>query len=466
LNVNPSFSGQVPLSTFRGQVSAGKRSGRTARLFSLANLVLVLVCAAASLGCDTVNPNLGSTPIMTSTVTIITPSATTAGGPAFTLTVSGGTFVSGSTVQWNGSNRPTTFVNDTTLTAAISATDIASPGTISIGVVSPLPSNSQKNLGNNISNLVPFTVAAASNPVPAITQISPSVAKVGGPAFTITVTGSGFVSGSQVQWQASPRPTTFTSSTQLTAQISAADIASLGTARVTVFTPAPGGGSSNTLTFTINSTGSAVTAADPRAVNGTPPQSSAAISTGHRYVAFVGKAADVLPDSTPAATTTAIDHIFVRDTCEGAPAGCVPKTALVSGSLIGPEADGGSRSPAISADGRFVVFVSDATNLVPGDNNGVADVFMRDTCFGAAADCTPATTRISISSDSNEANGASASPSISADGRFVAFDSDATNLVLDNASAGRTFVRDTCHGAANSCTPATSRLDIPSAATN
>ena len=112
--------------------------------------------------------------------------------------------------------------------------------------------------------------------------------------------------------------------------------------------------------------------------------------------------------------------------------------------------------PSISSDGRFVVFASDATNLVPGDNNGFADIFLRDTCNGAPSGCTPTTTLISVAADGSAANGASAAPSISPDGRYVAFDSIAANLVLDNSSsstagssvsaASESFLRDTCHG--------------------
>ncbi len=92
----------------------------------------------------------------------------------------------------------------------------------------------------------------ANNPVPATTGLSPTSATAGGSAFTLTVNGSSFVNGSIVQWKGASRTTTYVSSTQLTAAITAADIASAGTASVTVFNPAPGGGTSNAQTFTIN----------------------------------------------------------------------------------------------------------------------------------------------------------------------------------------------------------------------
>jgi uncharacterized repeat protein (TIGR01451 family) len=100
------------------------------------------------------------------------------------------------------------------------------------------------------------TATAASitvnNPVPAISSISPSSATAGGTAFTLTVNGSNFSGDSTVYWGGAARTTTFVSFTQLTAAISAADIATAGTPSVTVVNIAPGGGTSNSSTFTIN----------------------------------------------------------------------------------------------------------------------------------------------------------------------------------------------------------------------
>jgi YVTN family beta-propeller protein len=90
-----------------------------------------------------------------------------------------------------------------------------------------------------------------TNPIPMINALSPSGAAVGGPAFTLAVLGSNFLAGSLVRWNGSDRPTTVVNSSKVTAQISAGDIAAIGTASVTVFNSAPSGGSSNSLNFTI-----------------------------------------------------------------------------------------------------------------------------------------------------------------------------------------------------------------------
>jgi hypothetical protein len=91
------------------------------------------------------------------------------------------------------------------------------------------------------------------NPLPTITSLSPASATAGGSAFTLTVNGTNFVGASTVRWNGSNRATTYVSKTQLTANISAADIATAGTASVTVFNSASGGGTSNAMTFSIYS---------------------------------------------------------------------------------------------------------------------------------------------------------------------------------------------------------------------
>jgi Tol biopolymer transport system component len=116
-------------------------------------------------------------------------------------------------------------------------------------------------------------------------------------------------------------------------------------------------------------------------------------------------------------------------------------TTRVSLSSTDAQGDGGSALPSISADGRFVAFVSTATNLVPGDSNGVADVFVRDRRSGT-------TQRVSVATGGSQANAASGGrPSISADGRYVAFVSFATDLVAGDTNAvSDVFLRDRTGG--------------------
>jgi len=95
------------------------------------------------------------------------------------------------------------------------------------------------------------TLATTPNPVPHLDPVVPASTAPGGPAFTMTVTGTGFVSGSSVLWNGGARTTTFVSSSKLTAAILASDIATAGTATITVANPGPGGGTSNTQFFQV-----------------------------------------------------------------------------------------------------------------------------------------------------------------------------------------------------------------------
>src|ERR1035441_10919436 len=143
----------------------------------------------------------------TPSISNLSPNSATAGGPAFTLTVNGSGFLVGSTVQWNGPALSTNYVSGTQLTASVSASQIASQGTASVTVLNP---------GGANSNAVTFTINA---PTPSISNLSPNSATAGGPAFSFTVNGSGFLVGSTVRWNGSALSTSYVSGTQLAASV-------------------------------------------------------------------------------------------------------------------------------------------------------------------------------------------------------------------------------------------------------
>jgi len=164
-----------------------------------------------------------------------------------------------------------------------------------------------------------------------------------------------------------------------------------------------------------------------------------AISADGRFIAFDSDATDLVPDD-----TNGFADIFVHDRVTGT-------TQRVSVDTGGAQAVGGdSRHPAISADGRFVAFHSEATNLGPGDTNEFADIFVHDRVAGT-------TQRVSVDTGGGQAiGGHSFFPSISADGRYVAFQSDATNLVPNDTNGKRDiFVHDRQTGATTRVSVAT-----------
>jgi Putative Ig domain len=186
-------------------------------------------------------------------VVALSPSNTDVGGNAFTLTVTGSNFIASSTVQWNSTPRTTAFVSSTQLTASITATDVATAGAASITVSNPAP-------GGGVSNTVTFSI---DQPVPAVAALSPSSVSAGSTQFTLTVNGSSFVANSVVNWNGSPQTTVFMNNGQVTATILASDVTTAGTAQVTVFNPAPGGGTSNAATFTISPAVPTITSLSP-----------------------------------------------------------------------------------------------------------------------------------------------------------------------------------------------------------
>ena len=161
-------------------------------------------------------------------------------------------------------------------------------------------------------------------------------------------------------------------------------------------------------------------------VQGNGASSYAAISGDGRYVTFRSAATNLV-----AGDSNAVDDVFVRDLVAGT-------TERVSVDSSGAQSNGASGhfGDAISADGRFVAFRSAATNLVAGDTNAAFDVFVRDRLNGT-------TERVSVATNGAQGNAASQEPSISADGRYVAFQSVATNLVTsDTNGVEDVFIRD------------------------
>jgi Tol biopolymer transport system component len=152
------------------------------------------------------------------------------------------------------------------------------------------------------------------------------------------------------------------------------------------------------------------------------------ISADGRFVAFISPATNFVVGDTNAAS-----DIFVHDRQGGA-------TERVSVDSGGAQGNSLSEFNSISADGRYVAFRSLSSNLVPGDTNGVWDVFVHDRRSGA-------TERVSLGSGGAQGNGDSVWSSISADGRYVAFDCAATNLVSEDTNGlWDIFVRDRLGG--------------------
>jgi hypothetical protein len=423
----------------------------------------------------------------------VSPSNITAGGPDFTLTLTGNGFVVQTVATWNQQKLKTCVVTTTaanvcapandqgnvvSVTAVVPAALIAKAGTAFVQTVQPHSGTGT----NGLSNPVAFVVFPPPNPVPTITSIAPNSAPAGSAAVPLTITGTNFLlttdptGGSQVFWntttQTTLAPTNITA-TQIQVTVPATLLTTSSTATVTVNNlPVPipigcqincgghgGGGTSNGATFTIGTGGNAVNANAAMLEEETP-----AVSLDGRYVAY-------------SASQSGHAQIFARDTCQGADTSCQPRTILISSAQDGSAPSDDSHSPSMSSDGRYVAFSSAAANLVVETGASTApgagrQIYLRDTCFGVSGSCTPTTQLISTDPNGTLLGTESLLPSLSASGRFVAFlavtksQSAQASAPISKSAASATnsgyrqiFVRDTCLGAAN-CTPKTTRISL------
>jgi len=434
----------------------------------------------------TVNPNPSAVPQITG----FTPQSVVAGTAGLTLTVSGKDFVAQSTVMVNGSARGTAFVNSTTLRASLVAGDLANAGTLEITVYNPPPDG-------GASDTFGFNV---NNPVPSLVTLTPTSALAGSAGVSLVVTGANFVPTSAILVNGAQKTTAFLGATQVTATLTAGDLTQGGVAQVQVVSPAPGGGSSNVLTFAINPTASAglpdlvdygydgtqanngICGTAAACAGGIPSLSTAgpSVSTSGQYVAFASNSTNLLYNQANAASA-----IFVRDTCltgtatTGGTSSCFPHTVLVDLGVNGAVPNGPAEQPSMDSAGVHVAYTSTATNLVSYAvvDGSTRQVYWQPTCISASAGCAPTTTTgtaalVSMAPDGvTPGNGDSYDPVISPDGEYVAFVSLATNLVSGVTVDGVTpqvYVRNTCNEAiptSGGCTPTTYLVSTPDGTT-
>jgi hypothetical protein len=329
-------------------------------------------------------------------ISFISPSNISAGSSDFTLTVSGGGFVAKTKVQWNGQTIATTVTTDTSgnvlsVTARVTAALVAKAGTATVNTLNPA-----SGTGNNgLSNSLQFVINPPPNPLPVFTSINPmsvTAGSVGSAGLSVVLTGTSFLPNMD--------PT-------LASQVHW----NAGATQTTLVT---GNISSTTIQATVPSTllgtaGTAVvTVYNPPAP---PPQNCSPVCNGG------------------GGGGTSVNNVTFT---------------IIAGQVTNGAVE---ETPAVSLDGRYVAYVA--------IQNEHSQVFLRDTCEGADASCQAHGILLSAAADGTAANDESHSPSMSSDGRYVAFSSAATNLVANAAPGRQVYLRDTCAGASASCMPST-----------
>ncbi|MGH9741449.1 MAG: TolB family protein, partial [Candidatus Acidiferrum sp.] len=338
------------------------------------------------------------------------PSNVTAGGPDLTITLSLDTqaAVPQLYATWDQKPLKTCIVTTTAIgvcapandagsvisvTAIVPAALITKPGTYFIQTVQP-----HSGAGTNgLSNPIDFEVFPPPNPVPTITTVAPNTAAAGSADLPLTITGTNFLlttdpsGGSRVYWNTSTQ--------------TALAVTSISATQIQATVPAALLASAGTATVTVNNA--------PIPPLPTPPCEVTCSGFGG------GGTSNGL-------TFTITD-----------PGGNAKKDAA----LVQQE------TPAVSLDGRYVAYTA--------SQGSHSQIFARDTCLGADSSCQPSTLLISSALDGSAASDDSHSPSMSSDGRYVAFSSAASNLVSQTSTGRQVYLRDTCFGATSSCTPST-----------
>jgi hypothetical protein len=399
-----------------------------------------------------------------------------AGSGGTTVTLAGSGFVPDSVVTVNGAARTTNFTNGTSVQAALTAGDFAAAGVDAINVVNP----ADGGRGGGTSSTVAFAVNGTElSGLPVIADLGPEGVQAndgicgatcpGGGVPTITTAGPSasqtgeFIAFASDSTNLIVTPPVITSSSIFLRDTCFSNVVKSG-------------GSSSCVPQTT------LVSVAPNGAVANGASSEPTIDSGGTNVAFTSLASNLVNYVVVPGTTR---QVYWSKPCTTGAASCTtgtPNTALVSVSADGTSpGNGDSYNPVISSDGRYVAFVSLATNLVTtppaGGFDGITpQVFIHDTCTVVPpltlGGCTPTSYLVSVSPDGSAAgNGQSSTPSIAEDGLFVAFVSTATNLVPGSNPSGlnEVFERSTCvttlGTVGNTCGPVTSLISTPDGVT-
>lgn len=365
-------------------------------------------------------------------IAALQPSSIEAQNTEFTLTVTGFQLTPASTVLWNGRPLITFFQSVNVLTAQVPSSLVLDPGSVAVSIFTPQPG------GGSSASLI-FNITPPASPVPQISSLSPSSVLAGTGGFQLAITGSNFVSGSIVTVNGDNRTTTFLNATTLQTQIQSSDVASAGMVEIAVVNPLgpqdnPGGGASTPVSLVVKNPVPTVTSLTPTSLAASITATSTVAITGSSFVPDSVVQIDGSPHTTIFGGGT---QVAVNLTAGDLAAAAVHRVQVVN---PGP---GGGASNAI-------LFAVDPTLT-----HGLPELL--DYGF----DGTEANQGIC---GSNCATGpptlTSAGPSITSDGKIVAFASTSTNLLKNQGNTGSdVFTRATCLGSSG-CIPTTTDVSV------
>lgn len=403
----------------------------------------------------------------------LTPPSILAGSPQFFLMANGRDFSPGSVVEWNGTALVSIFLSETQMQATVPAALVQNPGTATVVVFTTQP-------GGGTSAQVTFTITPNATPIPHIDSLNPPTVLAGTPSPVITIRGENFVSTSEAIVNGitcigtAGCTASVTSSTSMFLNLGSALLATGGTLDVSILNPPapppapPNGGASNTLPLSVLNPIPAITTLSPvAAVAGGTGLVTLTVSGSSLVSSSVIEINGAPRPTTVAGATSLSTQLTLGDIAAGGvdqvqvfnptPGGGIsniltfavnPTSSLGLPVLVDFAADGSSANlgvcgttcsagsltptnagPSSSLTGQFVAFASLSTNLLASGTNGVSNIFVRNTCLGQGNSCSPAASLITTDPNGNGAGGSSFEPALDNAGANVAFTSLATNLV-------------------------------------
>lgn len=392
------------------------------------------------------------------------PASVPAGTPQFTLDVFGKSLTPSSVVQWNAGTGPlslvTIFLSETETSALVPAFLVQNPGAAMVTVFTPAP-------GGGTSNpVLTFTITAVSSPIPTITDLQPKTVLAGSGGVNLLILGRNFVPTSIVTVNGQNRTATFNNSTSLQVGITAADVAQAGNVMIAVLNPPPNGGTSDAVPLAVQNPVPTISSVTPTGVQAgtTAPTTLSVAGTGFMTSSQIlingGARSTVVTGAAGASTQLtsgdlgagAVDQIQVMNPGPGGgvsniltfavnPTATVglpvildlaPNGSLANNGVCGTTCTGTTPSQATAGPSTSsagqFVAYASISSNLVTTNANTTSDIFLRKTCLASAGCTPTTTIVSTDPNGNSANGASFEPSISNSGTFSAFTSTATNL--------------------------------------
>jgi hypothetical protein len=455
----------------RPQLQARGRNEMRRQGMKCGKTILGSLLAAGALAASLALAGCGSSGGTPPVITLLAPSSAPAGSSQFVLAITGDNMNLSSFVAFGSDTKiaPLQILQNPCPTAPCPVTaivlipvnDVAAAGNVQVVVTT----------GGVASKPATFSVTS-----PQIVTLSPLAAPAGGNDFPLTLEVLNATQSIEVLFgqdktplvPAGPITCNPVTACAVTVTVPGGDIKTAGPLTVTVTNPLASSGGTAATNFLVANPGAGSFPALESA-NGTTPGNAASthssVSDGGVYVAFDSTATNL-----PGSPATSHSEVYVTANCFGA-ANCTAGTKLISagsGGAAGAGGVNGSDKPAISPDGRFVVFESDDTNLVSSVTTPVEQIYLYDSCssiFGAVQNCTPGLTLISADGSGNPGNAASANPAISGFGTYIAYQSAATNLTSATVPAGtqQVYLFSNCNGPAGAiagCTKGTQLVSM------